>query len=935
MAETTKKTGIIVSHTHWDRAWYLTFQQYRLRLVRLVDRLISLLDNNSGFSSFTLDGQTVLLDDYLEIRPENRPVLERLISGGRLHVGPWFTSPDLFLVSGESVIRNLQLGQAIAEQFGSTMKVGYVPDPFGHFAQLPQILKKSGLDSFIFMRGLSEEHKKKTGSIFQWVSPDGSEVMAIYLVGGYYNAGNLGYPEVYGRFDGLQPDRELALEQISKSVALLEQHQKEGVFLLNNGFDHMPEQPELPELINSVNSRNNGLVLQHGTFHDFIRAIQEENIPHASISGDLTGNADHPILLSVYSTRVYLKQQNHLAQSLLERYVEPFTAWAENHIGYPLAASFLQTAWKQLLLNHPHDDICGCSVDGVHDDNEYRYRQVRELGNALMVEVLERMEKTGLRVPDDFPVSNYTDLFVFNPHPYAGRRRVSARICFPADSGAAGELPSGIDPSGNIPPGSGPRPHPRPLVAFAPDGSRLPVSITRFEPHVMRNNYLESTWGRCYSIELECDLPATGYSIFRIVETDKEQQTDPVNNVKVPARPDTDTIDNLPHDRVTARNSGMELQSTGPGFYSLTDRISGFSVSNFIRFEYQQDAGDTYSFSPVKNAETIHADFLACHPHPIHRDALRLNFSITVPAGLDTSERVAIPITCDLRLNAESGVEVRVSYHNTAENGRLRIVMPTFTSSRTAITDAHFRYAERSHRPQRTPESDPERYASYPGELEYPTLHQNDFILFRDESNGGDNPVTWFANRGLHEFEILQENNITMAAITLHRAVGYLSVGNGRIRRPHAGPSVPTPGAQCKRDLQSELCFGITHGTIAEAANSARAFSHPAWCREMPWLPHLKSPGSLPLSHSILKLDNPWVEFSALKNNPASDSTVLRVYNPGDKEQFVVIGLGWEAKTWCETDLSETWQQKSEKNITGNTLELSLNPFEIKTILIR
>ncbi|MCA1803159.1 MAG: glycosyl hydrolase-related protein, partial [Rhodothermaceae bacterium] len=899
--------------------------QYRLRLVRLVDRLISLLENNPGFSSFTLDGQTVLLDDYLEIRPENRSVLERLIAGGRLHVGPWFTSPDLFLVSGESVIRNLQQGRAIAEQFGSTMKVGYVPDPFGHIAQLPQILKKSGLDSFIFMRGLSEEHKKQAGSIFNWVSPDGTEVMAVYLVGGYYNAGNLGYPEVYGRFDGMQPDNKLALEQISKSVALLEQYQKEGVFLLNNGFDHMPEQPELPDLINSVNARNNGLVLQHGTFNDFIKAIQNENATHSFISGDLTGNADHPILLSVYSTRVYLKQQNHHAQSLLERYVEPFTAWAESHIDYPQAGSFLQHAWKQLLLNHPHDDICGCSVDGVHEDNEYRYRQVRELGNTMMVEVLETMEKAGLQIPEGFPDSNYTDLFVFNPHPRPARHRVAARICFPAETDSAIEAPIGKHKSSDIISSQ------RPLVAYTPGGTRLPVTVTRFEPHVMRNNYLESTWGRCYTIELECDLPAAGYSIFRICETDQEfEKATNEDDIKVA---------HVKRELIAIRNRNLELQCPDTGIYSLTDRISGRTFSNFIRFEYQQDAGDTYSFSPVKGSGSAWADFHNCTAHPVHTNALRLDFSITVPAGLESTEQVTIPITCDLRLNAESGLEIRIEYHNTAENGRLRIVLPTGTSNSTAIADAHFRYAERSHSLLLTPESAPERYAAYPGELEYPTLHQNDFILFNGErADSGtvdsDTYVSWIANRGLHEFEILQDGDNTMAAITLHRAVGYLSVGNGRIRRPQAGPSVPTPGAQCKRDLHADLCFGIS-ATVAEAANSARAFSHPAWCREMPWLPHLKRSGSLPLSHSILGLNNPAVELSALKRSSGSDGIVLRLYNPGEDAQNVTARLGWDAKTWCETDLTEIWQESAAINVESNTLAISLNPFEIKTVLIR
>jgi mannosylglycerate hydrolase len=934
MPTSEKKTGILVSHTHWDRAWYLTYQQFRLRLVRLVDRLITLLDNNAEFASFTLDGQTVLLEDYLEIRPENRERLANLISSGRLHVGPWYTSPDLFLVSGESVIRNLQLGQSVARQFGSTMKVGYVPDPFGHFAQMPQILSKLGLDSFIFMRGLNENDKQNAGSIFNWSAPDGSKVMAIYLIGGYFNAGNLGYPDVYGRFEGLAPDKKLAYEQIGKSIALLEQYQKERVFLLNNGFDHMPEQPELPDLINDINNRGNGLVVQHGTFEDFVTAVQKENRPHAIVSGDLTGNADHPILQSVYSTRIYLKQQNHQAQSLLERYVEPLTAWAQQQLGLQETGSLLRHAWKQLLLNHPHDDICGCSVDGVHDDNEYRFRQVRELGNALLVEVLETIRKTGFARPgsrysetetetetatgsgasDKNPAG--TDLFVFNPHPLSCRQRVTARICFPATDEKSRPKTTGNDTSGVVHDGLETE-LPSTLKAFLPDGSAVPARVLHFRPHVMRNNYLESTWARCYDIELECDLPPVGYTILHITESEF-----PADQASVSV-PDT----------TESTGNGLRLSMNGNRQYFLTDVAAGRKFANFIRFEYQQDAGDTYSFSPVRDAVPVWAAFTGCTAHPDHDDALRLSFSITVPAGLDTGEAVdtvTIPITCDLRLNPMSGLEIRVSYRNTAKNGRLRIVLPTGTTGQTALADAHFRYAPRSHAPCSTPESSPERYSAYPGELEYPTLHQNDFILFGEAPS-----VNWIANRGLHEFELLPENDQTYAAITLHRAVGYLSVGNGRIRRPHAGPAVPTPGAQCLRDLTADLCLGMGAGSTAQAAMLARSFSHPAWCREMPWLPHVNRTGDAPASHSILVIDNPAVVLSAIRRSDEKDEMVVRIFNPGSETETAAIRPGWPFDSWCDADLTETWVENNARKAVSGTINVNLGPFEIKTIVIR
>ncbi|MEO6889444.1 MAG: hypothetical protein ABI324_10700, partial [Ktedonobacteraceae bacterium] len=101
---------ILVPHTHWDREWYLTFQQFRIRLVRTIDKLLDILDHEPGFSYFMLDGQTIVLDDYLEVEPEQEERLKKYTRAGRILVGPWYLQPDEFLVSGESLIRNLQIG---------------------------------------------------------------------------------------------------------------------------------------------------------------------------------------------------------------------------------------------------------------------------------------------------------------------------------------------------------------------------------------------------------------------------------------------------------------------------------------------------------------------------------------------------------------------------------------------------------------------------------------------------------------------------------------------------------------------------------------------------------------------------------------------------------------------------------------------------------
>ena len=159
----------LISHTHWDREWYQTFQQFRLRLVHMVDNLLAIMLTEPGYRHFMLDGQTVVLEDYLEMRPEKRDELKELIGQGRILIGPWYVLPDEFLVSSEAIIRNLLQGKRICDEFGGRMMVGYIPDPFGHIGQMPQILNGFDIHNAALRRGLADEPCE-----IWWQAPDGS-----------------------------------------------------------------------------------------------------------------------------------------------------------------------------------------------------------------------------------------------------------------------------------------------------------------------------------------------------------------------------------------------------------------------------------------------------------------------------------------------------------------------------------------------------------------------------------------------------------------------------------------------------------------------------------------------------------------------------------------------------------------------------------------
>jgi len=215
---------------HWDREWYEPYQHFRLRLVSLIDGLLRIPDQDPAYRYFMLDGQTIVLEDYLQVRPEREDILSQYIQEGRLLIGPWHIPPDEFLVSGEALVRNLLLGDRIARQFGPKMMVGYTPDPFGHISQLPQILRGFGIDSAVLRRGL-DDHPTE----LLWQAPDGSTVLLCYLRDGYDNAAHL---PVH--------DEQALAQEIARLRDSLAPFAMADYVLLMNGVDHMEPVPELP-----------------------------------------------------------------------------------------------------------------------------------------------------------------------------------------------------------------------------------------------------------------------------------------------------------------------------------------------------------------------------------------------------------------------------------------------------------------------------------------------------------------------------------------------------------------------------------------------------------------------------------------------------------------------------------------------------------------
>ena len=312
------KTLHVISHTHWDREWYLTFQQFRLKLVHLIDKLLDILAEDPNFRYFMLDGQTIVLDDYLQIRPEMEKVLRQHIQDGRILIGPWHILPDMFLVSPEAHIRNLLEGACTARKFGPKMPIGYIPDPFGHPGQIPKILRGFGIEVAALWRGVSDLPAE-----LWWESPDGSKVLLAYLRDSYSNGANL---PVH--------NSEQFTQLISAARDSLAAHSAVNDYLIMLGTDHMEPSPYTSSMIAYANEQLSDTQVIHSTLPDYIQSISgqisnlEKSLP--TIQGELRA-CDHSHLLpGVLSTRMWIKQLNHRSQTLLEKWAEPFSIFAEN-----------------------------------------------------------------------------------------------------------------------------------------------------------------------------------------------------------------------------------------------------------------------------------------------------------------------------------------------------------------------------------------------------------------------------------------------------------------------------------------------------------------------------------------------------------------------------------------------------------------------------
>lgn len=808
-------TVAIVPHTHWDREWYLPFQTFRVRLVRLLDQLLDLLERDKTYARFLLDGQTAVVDDYLEIRPEAAERISRLTASGRLQVGPWMVLMDEFMVSGETMVRDLQLGVARAQELGGLMEVGYLPDMFGHVAQMPQLLRLAGFSDAVLWRGVPAAIEQ---TAFWWEAPDGSQVRTEYLYGSYSNGRDLPADAagLVARAHGYE--HELGTARVPG-----------GGMLLMNGSDHLLPQPWLGEVVAAANEAQNRYEFVVSSLPDYLTAQPIDDL--AVWRGELRSGARSNVLMGVASNRVDVHRACAAAERALERRAEPLSALLLDPAQYPDA--LLGVAWRHLVLNSAHDSSCACSADEVVDAVVVRYQEARHIGDALTKDAV-REHARGIDAPAGSTlVANSTSatrsglVHAFVPgHGPVHLTAIDGTAC-PTQvvRNVGGEGFSTIVVGEKV----------RWVLEMIRGPEFAGIRIARVTRRELAPNEWELTFHAARvgeaPIELEPlrdELLALGESgatvhFHQTLPPTREVvfQTDPVPGfgwrtytLVDGEGPPTDV---RADDRSLANEHLRVDVDPDDGTLTLTT-VDGVVVTGANALLDGGDGGDTYNYSPptedvvVEDPEFVRVDVLESGPV---RARLLVTTLYAIPTHAvgdarlctrrsEENTRFEVETTLELRAG-ERFLRVHVELENRCRDHRLRAHFPLPAPVDGSNAECAFAVVHRG----LTAEGGPNEFG-------LPTFVSRRFVDCSDGTLG-----LALLHDGLLEYEVLTDDdraNGVELALTLLRATGYLSRSKISLRPNPAGPLDPLEGPQLQGHHVVEYALLPHKGTWRDAA---------------------------------------------------------------------------------------------------------------------
>jgi alpha-mannosidase len=388
----------MIGNAHIDPVWLWQwpegYQEVRATFQSAIDRM-------EEYPDFVFTCDSSLFFEWVEESdPELFAKIRERIAEGRFQViGGWWIEPDCNIPAGESLVRQALYGQRyLHEKFGITATTGANLDSFGHAASIPQILRKSGVDSYVFLRPGPKE-KTLESPLFWWESPDGSRVLAYRI------------PHEY-----CAPKDDLG-EHVEKAIATLPEGDEEyAVFYGVGNHGGGPTKANLDQIAR--------LGLEPSSLRAFFDAAAG-NGARPVVRGELQYHAP-----GCYTTHSGIKRWNRRAENLLQR-AEKWSAIADVLGVQPYPLERLTEAWKLLLFNQFHDTLAGTSIEPAYEDARDQMGHAASIAaNAFNAATQSIARQIAIEQEEEM-----RPVVVFNPHPWPLRTDVELEYTWTREQG--------------------------------------------------------------------------------------------------------------------------------------------------------------------------------------------------------------------------------------------------------------------------------------------------------------------------------------------------------------------------------------------------------------------------------------------------------------------------------------------------------------------
>lgn len=630
----------VVAHTHWDREWYFSDNEAFIQFSYHMDEVIYALENGE-LDYYYLDGQLSILDDYLKVYPNQEAKIKELVEGNKLFIGPWYTQMDEFVVAGESVVKNLQIGIDMSKRLGGHTALGYLPDSFGQGKDMPKIYNGFGIEDAVFWRGMPNEVTKSRE--FYWTAEDGSKVLTINIRNGYYAGVALVEGEIY--------QKKAILDIVSEDSTTTN-------ITLPVGGDQRAVDRNLKAIIEEANKEfAEEYQIEESNYPHIFNLLKKEATDLPTVQGEFMSGSVSKIHRSIYSSRYDLKKINDTIENRLIFQLEPLMLMADD-LGIPFKRELMDYTWKLILKNHAHDSIGGCNTDKTNEMIMARYKEADQLSYST-VDYLVR------KIAESIEGIQENDLVLFNTLPYRRTEPYTLEVSTKKTT----------------------------IKLFDDQRHEIPFQLISTEKvyagEVRRSesDYDEAKYYYIHKISFTNELPALSYQIVSV-----EEQDESATQEKPVALEET-MIENAAY-KITFSN----------GQFSILAKEQNITYKNCLHVEESGDEGDTYDYSPAY-FDSIHHLFFETAEVAIQSGKFLSTMSVTgswfVPKDLAArkAQKVDTEIEYTLTLslkNDSKRVDMKLSLNNQALDHRMRLVVKTPVKSQVSYADTLFGIVERN-----------------------------------------------------------------------------------------------------------------------------------------------------------------------------------------------------------------------------------------------